>query len=638
MFVCIRASVFGALFKRSLNYKLYSIMKAIRLFICLIFLSATLSAQIIHSFAPTSAIIGSTVTIVGEGFSAVPNQNSVTFNGTSATVLSATESSLTLIVPNGATSGPVSVTVNGNTVLSSSIFTVTETNLCNTISSNNAKNWYFGNQAALKFENNVPVAMTNSAMTQVEGVATMSDSNGNLLFYTNGITVYNRNHEIMVNGTGLLSHSSNTQAAFIVPFAGNENKYYLITPDPYYYSVVDMSLDNGNGAIEADSKNTLLTNERSEKVAGVLASNEQDIWLITYGVTEKRFNVFKIDSNGVSSTPVTSEFDIASGYFGYMKISPDGTKIAMANFTGTFHLYDFNNVTGQVSNQKVIEFTGGGFGSYGIEFSPNGQLIYVADHRGQHKVIQYDITQATPELIAASGVALEQNTTALGALQLGLDNKIYVAREGSGSLGVINNPNSLGESCGYVQEGFGLNGKTSNLGLPGFVASSLVYDSPYINSFSPESGQIGSKVTINGTGFSTNLENNVVMFNGVAAEVISATQTQLSVIVPTNATTGKISLEVGCAFVATTDDFVIETMGVNDSELNQISIYPNPTMGKIFLSKSVKEVSIYNLSGQKMPVVLDEKSLDLSGFASGIYIIRGMDGNQKIFERKVIKK
>lgn len=613
-------------------------MKTIQFFIALM-LSVNSSAQIIHSFAPTSAIIGSNVTIVGEGFSAVPNQNSVTFNGTSTTVLSATESSLTLIVPNGATSGPVSVTVNGNTIVSSSIFTVTETNLCNTISSNNAKNWYFGNQAALKFENNVPIALTNSAMTQVEGVATMSDANGNLLFYTNGITVYNRNHEIMVNGTGLLSHSSNTQAAFIVPFAGNENKYYLITPDPYYYSVVDMTLDNGNGAIEADSKNTLLTNERSEKVAGVLASNEQDIWLITYGVTEKRFNVFKIDSNGISSTPVTSTFDIAAGYFGYMKISPDGTKIATANFNGTFHLYDFDKFTGEVSNQQIIEFLGGGFGSYGIEFSPNGQLIYVADHRGQNRVFQYDITLSTPDLIAASAVSLAQNTTALGALQLGLDNKIYVAREGSPFLGVINNPNSLGESCGYVQEGFGLDGKLSNLGLPGFVASSLVFDSPYINSFSPESGEIGSEVTINGIGFSTNLDNNVVMFSGILAQVTSATQTQLSVIVPTNATTGKISLEVGCAFVATTDDFVIETMGVNDSELNQISIYPNPTTGILFLSQTVEQISVYNLAGEKMSFQLNnKKQLNISHLNNGIYIVKTIDskGNQKTF--KVLKK
>lgn len=613
-------------------------MKTIRLFIALTLLSVSLSAQIITSFAPTSATVGSTFTIVGGGFSSIPAENSVEFNGTSASVLSATESSLTLVVPNGATSGPVSITVGGNTILSSSIFTVVETNLCNTISSNNAKHWYFGNQAALKFENNVPIALTNSAMSQVEGVATMSDANGNLLFYTNGITIYNRNHEIMVNGTGLLSNSSNTQAAFIVPFSGNENKYFVITPNPYYYSVVDMALDNGNGAVEETAKNVLITNETSEKIAGVLTSNDQDIWLITYGSTQKRFNVYKVDSEGISSTPVTSEFDEAAGFFGYMKISPDGTKIATANFNGTFHLYDFDKVTAQVSNQQIVEFTGSGFGSYGIEFSPNGQLIYVADHRGQNRVFQFDITQPTPELIAASSVPLEANTTALGALQLGLDNKIYVAREGSTFLGVINHPNSIGDSCGYVQEAFSLEGKTSNLGLPGFVASSLVYDSPYINSFTPDSGQVGSAVAIAGTGFSTNAANNAVLFNGVQAEVISATQTNLSVIVPPTATTGKISVEVGCAFVATTDDFVIETLGTEELDLHQISVYPNPTTGEVFFSKPLKDVSVYNLSGQKMAVKVGLDAVNISGFPAGIYILRGMDADKKLIQLKLIKK
>lgn len=84
-------------------------MQAIRLFFVLTLLSINLSAQVITSFAPISAIIGSTFAIVGEGFSAIPTENAVTFNGTSASVLSATETSLTMVVLNGATSEPVNV-------------------------------------------------------------------------------------------------------------------------------------------------------------------------------------------------------------------------------------------------------------------------------------------------------------------------------------------------------------------------------------------------------------------------------------------------------------------------------------------------------------------------------------------------
>jgi YD repeat-containing protein len=60
--------------------------------------------------------------------------------------------------------------------------------------------------------------------------------------------------------------------------------------------------------------------------------------------------------------------------------------------------------------------------------------------------------------------------------------------------------------------------------------------------FSPETGPVGTAVTINGTGFSTTPAQNTVKFNGVAATVSSATNTQLQVTVPTAATSGAVSV------------------------------------------------------------------------------------------------
>src|ERR1700675_989300 len=54
--------------------------------------------------------------------------------------------------------------------------------------------WYFGYEAGLDFNSGVPVALTNSAMDQFEGCSSIADSNGNLLFYTDGQTVWNKNH------------------------------------------------------------------------------------------------------------------------------------------------------------------------------------------------------------------------------------------------------------------------------------------------------------------------------------------------------------------------------------------------------------------------------------------------------------
>ena len=64
-------------------------------------------------------------------------------------------------------------------------------------------NWYFGNAAGISFNSGSPVALTNGALITTEGVATISDFSGNLLFYTNGVTVWDRNHSIRPNGNGL---------------------------------------------------------------------------------------------------------------------------------------------------------------------------------------------------------------------------------------------------------------------------------------------------------------------------------------------------------------------------------------------------------------------------------------------------
>ena len=86
-----------------------------------------------------------------------------------------------------------------------------------------SNNWYFGNFAGVTFSNGSPVALTNGALITTEGVATISDGAGNLLLYTDGVTVYNRNHVTMTNGTGLFGDASSTQSAIIVKQPGNTN-------------------------------------------------------------------------------------------------------------------------------------------------------------------------------------------------------------------------------------------------------------------------------------------------------------------------------------------------------------------------------------------------------------------------------
>ncbi|MCK9618222.1 MAG: hypothetical protein M0R21_10355 [Lentimicrobiaceae bacterium] len=91
--------------------------------------------------------------------------------------------------------------------------------------------WYFGEYAGLDFNSGIPIPLFNDSLTTNEGVATISDKNGNLLFYTDGATIWDRNHAIMQNGTNLFGHFSATQSAIIVPQPKHKNIYYIFTVD-----------------------------------------------------------------------------------------------------------------------------------------------------------------------------------------------------------------------------------------------------------------------------------------------------------------------------------------------------------------------------------------------------------------------
>lgn len=92
--------------------------------------------------------------------------------------------------------------------------------------------------------------------------------------------------------------------------------------------------------------------------------------------------------------------------------------------------------------------------------------------------------------------------------------------------------------------------------------------------------------------------------------------------------------------VGSLDNVILEAenMSVEDISASEIKVYPNPTQGELFLSENSKEISVYSLSGQKLKVYSDSKSLNISAFPAGIYILKGIDADGKLFETKVIKK
>ncbi|TMM58206.1 T9SS type B sorting domain-containing protein [Maribacter algarum] len=366
-----------------------------------------------------------------------------------------------------------------------------------------SNNWYFGYQVGLQFNADGSITQfDNSVIDAPEGSASVSDAQGNLLFYTDGANVYDRTHSLMMNGTGLITNPTGTQTALIVPDPGDSNLLYIFSVDAttsgvrgtgLNYSVVDMRLNNGNGAVI--TKNTNLLEDCAEKITAVIQDCQtRSIWIIAQATetgqrvlppTFPDFNTlhaFELTPAGVSNTSVKSTFNTITVLDdrGYIKISPDKTKLASANMRDGLLIYDFDVATGLFSNQQRIHMSGLNYAPYGVEFSPNSRYLYVhaSNNRSAYDghtsdLSQYDLTAAD---ITGSQILLDTSDIYRGALQMANNGKIYRAlsvnfETGIPFLGVINNPDTAGLAADYQHQGLALNTGTSSVGLPPLVPS-----------------------------------------------------------------------------------------------------------------------------------------------------------------------
>ena len=340
-------------------------------------------------------------------------------------------------------------------------------------------NWLFGNNAGINFNpiksGATPTLLSGASISQ-EGCATISNQNGELLFYTNGETVYNSGNTIMSNGTGLSSSGTSTQSSIIVP-KPDSNKYYIFTtdfsenPDGFEYSIVNMDAADGLGQVEA--KNIKLINGPvSEKVTACNHTNCNDFWVITHTSGDSTFYTYKLSSSGLAPGPVTSIGSVHSTARGYMKTSIDGKKLVSLLYDeDIIDIFDFEASAGTISN--AITITGFTFdvGPYGLEFSSDSSKFYVSDGAGE-KINQFDITytSATDMVNYAIEVASVPGAS-LGALQMGPDEKIYVADKDKDYLHVIHRPDGLGVQCNFQEKDFSLTGISATWGLPNMITT-----------------------------------------------------------------------------------------------------------------------------------------------------------------------
>ncbi|WP_203258110.1 T9SS type B sorting domain-containing protein [Hyunsoonleella ulvae] len=376
---------------------------------------------------------------------------------------------------------------------------------------NHTNHWYFGEKAGLLFDlQNDPQVLTNGAMIAPSACATISDKDGNLLFYTNGTNVWNRNHRIMQNGvlTGTLGMGGpiiteppvllNT---IIIPITDSVGMYYIFTittADGLRYSIVDMGSDGGLGGVVLKNE-ALLNRPDVGKLTAVHHADGKSIWLLTTRKNQNdeftSFYAYKIEENGDIESPVITD---GLGYkglqVGQMKFSPNGQKIACANYrpeslSDHLTVFDFNPENGVVSSKRdfLTSFTFFEIVSaYGVEFSNDSKYLYASlvrqgmfgdppDEIKKNLLYQYDIANMNPQQYSTS-LHEENNGFAAGNLQLAKNGKIYRALTiseniGTSFLGQVNHPEILGVRANYEHNSVNLVSGKSRLGLPTFIQS-----------------------------------------------------------------------------------------------------------------------------------------------------------------------
>ncbi|MBK9732781.1 MAG: T9SS type A sorting domain-containing protein [Chitinophagaceae bacterium] len=383
---------------------------------------------------------------------------------------------------------------------------------CNDGNAQNRNNvWMMGfdfdKTQGLYFSNgNLDTFTFNKSMFFYFTDASICDTTGELLFYTNGSYIKNRNHDSLWNtadfNPGFVTEEyiyglPIPQGALVIPKPEDDKTFYLfhesaeeIFPPTGYdgqplelrYSEVDMTLDGGLGGIVADKKKIpiIIDTMTLGRLTACKHANGRDWWVISHEYRTNKYYKLLVNPDGIFG-PYEQNIGSPMIYdiYGYAVFSPDGNWYANLSPKDSVDIQQFDRCTGEFSNQILINVPDSSLIT-SCMFSANSRFLYVI---GFLNVFQYDMLASDIPSSVIHVATYDTSQTGLPRWfrlsQLAPDNKIYISTSnGTYYLHTINNPDSLGLSCDLVQ---------SSIVLPHFNITSIPnfpnYDlGPLINS------------------------------------------------------------------------------------------------------------------------------------------------------------
>ena len=365
--------------------------------------------------------------------------------------------------------------------------------------------WFFGNGAGILFNGSADNPKdTTGGLFVPEGVAKMTDPTNSLIFYTDGVHVFDRNKnpiQFAADTTKKLNGDfSNTQGVTIIPKTtckGCQAEYYIFTlsknakgENQLFYSIVDMKLNKGKGGLSVI--NQLVSSVPSTSRIIASEGGQGFYWLITQDANSNVTRTYKISNNGISApivSPGGSVVSTAAGNGSTTKISIDNSRMAISipgPPKNKIDLFDFDPTTGKPLYTYSIDLGISPPTVYGVEFSPNKEVLYVSlkgDGASiQSQILQFDLTSKDSTKTANSKSLVYASKEIIGALQIDpvFNTVIYISIDGSNTLAKITSPNGLLNSTDTTKPKavftrnavtFSNPKTTSRLGLPPSIPS-----------------------------------------------------------------------------------------------------------------------------------------------------------------------
>ena len=335
---------------------------------------------------------------------------------------------------------------------------------------------------------NMPGAFKTS-ISNLEGVFSISDKDGNLLFYSDGINIW--------NGAGTEIYSklgggySSAQSGIVVPYPGDEKKYICIGIDQQWANKMNYVVVQADSPSDVKVLNQAVSfsgysGTLSESVSSVVHSNGRDWWIVAPGAGRTGpayLNAWLATPQGVQSsapakiTPAGFNFENGSdGTMGYFKFTPDGKHFVWCTAHEKKIVYgDFDNSTGAFSNVRYLNNIG-----YGVEFSANQKYVYVASPRGFTSEAPGMYIYNLKELLRGVTTPVKYlkapfNPGDFGpyAIQMDPQGHLWITGNSSASSGLyyVDNSDEPNNLRIYRLDNFLLNGTYARAGLPSFSAT-----------------------------------------------------------------------------------------------------------------------------------------------------------------------